>query len=112
MYQNLMEEAVTPESCRKAIGAVVGNDGAPGIDRMRAADLEKHLEAHWERIRAKLLAGIYVPTPVRRMEIKKLSGGVRMRNARRRARNPDGVGSVRPAVAVACPASRILGSSA
>jgi hypothetical protein len=39
-----MEEAVTPESYRKAIGAVVGNDGAPGIDRMQAADLEKHLE--------------------------------------------------------------------
>ena len=78
MYEKLMEEAVTPESYRKAIGAVVGNDGAPGIDRMQAADLEKHLEAHWEKIRAKLLDGIYVPTPVRRMEIKKQSGGVRM----------------------------------
>jgi group II intron reverse transcriptase/maturase len=72
-----MEKAVAPESYREAIGAVVGNEGAPGIDRMRAAELEKHLEAHWERIRAKLLAGTYVPTPVRRKEIQKPGGGVR-----------------------------------
>ena len=78
MYENLMEEAVAPENYRKAIGAVKRNDGAPGIDRMCAADLEKHLETHWEKIRAKLLAGNYVPTPVRRVEIPKPSGGVRM----------------------------------
>lgn len=73
-----MEEAVTLENYRNALGAVTRNDGAPGIDRMRAADLEKHLEIHWEKIRAKLLAGTYVPTPVRRVEIPKPSGGVRM----------------------------------
>jgi RNA-directed DNA polymerase len=78
MYENLMEEAVTLENYRNALGAVTRNDGAPGIDRMRAADLEKHLEIHWEKIRAKLLAGTYVPTPVRRVEIPKPSGGVRM----------------------------------
>ncbi len=45
---------------------------------MTAAELEKHLETHWEKIRAKLLAGTYVPAPVRRIEIPKPSGGVRM----------------------------------
>lgn len=73
-----MEEAVAPENYRNALGAVMRNDGAPGIDRMRAAELEKHLETHWEKIRAKLLAGSYVPTPVRRVEIPKPNGGVRM----------------------------------
>jgi len=77
-YENLMEEAVSPENFCKALKAVVTNDGAPGIDGMKAADLEKHLEAHWEKIRAKLLAGAYVPTPVKRVEIPKPSGGVRM----------------------------------
>ena len=77
-YENLMEEAVSPENFRKALKAVVTNDGAPGIDGMQAADLEKHLETHWEKIRAKLLAGAYVPTPVKRVEIPKPSGGVRM----------------------------------
>jgi RNA-directed DNA polymerase len=78
MYENLMEEAVAPENYRNALGAVTRNDGAPGIDRMRAAELEKHLETHWDKIRAKLLEGTYVPTPVRRVEIPKPSGGVRM----------------------------------
>jgi len=78
MYGNLMEQAVEPENVRKALQAVVANDGAPGIDRMKAAQLEKHLEAHWGKIQAKLLSGTYVPTPVRRVEIPKPSGGVRM----------------------------------
>jgi RNA-directed DNA polymerase len=78
MYENLMEEAVAPENYRNALGAVTRNDGAPGIDRMPAAELEKHLETHGEKSRAKLLAGTYVPTPVRRVEIPKPSGGVRM----------------------------------
>jgi hypothetical protein len=62
MYENLMEEAVTPENHGKALRAVLRNDGAPGIDGMRTAELKKHLETHWEKIRAKLLAGTYVPT--------------------------------------------------
>jgi group II intron reverse transcriptase/maturase len=78
MYENLMEQAVAPENYRRALEAVKRNDGAPGIDRMPAADLEKHLEIHWEKIRAKLLTGTYIPTPVRRVEIPKPSGGVRM----------------------------------
>jgi RNA-directed DNA polymerase len=78
MYENLMEAAVAPENVRTALEAVVANDGAPGIDRMKAAELEKHLEAHWDKIRAKLLSGTYVPAPVRRVEIPKPSGGVRM----------------------------------
>jgi group II intron reverse transcriptase/maturase len=78
MYENLMEQAVAPENYQQALRAVVRNDGAPGIDRMPAADLEKHLQAHWEKIRAKLLAGTYVPTPVKRVEIPKPSGGTRM----------------------------------
>lgn len=73
-----MELAIAPENYGKALGAVTGNDGAPGVDRMPAADLEKHLETHWDKIRAKLLAGTYVPAPVRRVEIPKPSGGVRM----------------------------------
>ena len=73
-----MEEAVTPENHGKALQAVLRNDGAPGIDGMRAAELKKHLETHWDKIRAKLLAGTYVPAPVRRVEIPKPSGGTRM----------------------------------
>jgi retron-type reverse transcriptase len=63
MYENLMEEAVTEENCRLALQAVMGNKGAAGIDRMTTRELERHLQTHWEKIRAKLLAGTYVPSP-------------------------------------------------
>jgi RNA-directed DNA polymerase len=63
MYENLMEEVVTDENCAAALMAVKRNKGAAGIDRMTTKELEGHLEAHWEKIRAKLLAGTYVPSP-------------------------------------------------
>ena len=73
-----MEEIVTEENLARALEAVKRNQGAPGIDRMKTTELENHLQAHWEKIRAKLLAGTWVPSPVRRVEIPKPSGGTRM----------------------------------
>jgi RNA-directed DNA polymerase len=78
MYENLMDEAVTEENRQRALKAVTQNKGASGIDRMTTNELESHLQTHWEKIRAKLLDGTYVPTPVRRVEIPKPSGGTRM----------------------------------
>ncbi len=73
-----MEAAVTDENRAHALKAVKRNKGAAGIDRMPTTELESHLQAHWEKIRAKLLAGTYVPSPVKRVEIPKPSGGTRM----------------------------------
>jgi retron-type reverse transcriptase len=78
MYENLMEEVVKPENYGKALKAVIANDGAPGIDGMKAKELNGHLLKHWPKIHAKLMAGTYVPAPVRRKEIEKLGGGTRM----------------------------------
>jgi group II intron reverse transcriptase/maturase len=72
-----MEEAVAPDNHRRALEAVTRNRGAPGIDRRTTEQLGAHLPAHGEKIRAKLLAGTYVPSPVRRVEIPKPSGGTR-----------------------------------
>ncbi len=57
MYEELMEEVVEEENVRRALKAVQRNRGAPGIDRMKTTQLERHLECHWEKIRAKLLKG-------------------------------------------------------
>ena len=73
-----MEEVVTDENCALALAAVKRNQGAAGIDRMTTKELESHLQAHWVKIRAKLMAGTYVPSPVRRVEIPEPSGGTRM----------------------------------
>lgn len=73
-----MEEAVGEENRAAALRAVTRNKGAAGIDRMETAELESHLQANWEKIKAKLLTGTYVPSPVRRVEIPKPNGGTRM----------------------------------
>ena len=78
MYETLMEAAVADENCKLALAAVKRNDGAAGIDRMTAGQLEPHLQANWWILKDKLLKGTYVPSPVRRKEIKKLSGGTRI----------------------------------
>lgn len=72
-----MEEAVRDENRARALEAVKRNQGAPGIDGRKTAELESHLQAHWEKIRAKLLGGTWVPSPVRRVEIAKPNGGTR-----------------------------------
>ncbi len=77
MYEKLMEAAVAPKACRTALAAVAANRGAAGIDGMTTEKLPAHLNAHWEKIRAKLLAGSYTPSPVRRVEIPKAGGGSR-----------------------------------
>jgi len=77
MHENLMEEVVAAEGCQRALAAVKRNRGAAGIDRMEVGQLPDHLKAHWARIRTKLLAGRYVPSPVRRVEIPKPDGGSR-----------------------------------
>ena len=78
MYEELMEEVVTQENATAAWLAVKRNGGAPGIDGMTTQQLRDHVRQHWESIRSKLLAGTYVPSPVRRVEIPKPNGGVRL----------------------------------
>jgi RNA-directed DNA polymerase len=78
MYETLMEAAVEEENCRQALKAVKRNHGAAGIDRMTTEELEEHLQANWWILKDKLLKGTYVPSPVRRVEIPKPSGGTRM----------------------------------
>lgn len=78
MHEELMEQVVTQENATAAWRAVKRNDGAPGIDGMTTEELGDHVRKHWETIAAKLLAGTYAPSPVRRVEIPKPNGGVRL----------------------------------
>jgi len=45
---------------------------------MTTEQLRAHIGAHGEKLSAKLLAGTYVPSPVRRVEIPKPNGGTRL----------------------------------
>ena len=44
---------------------------------MATTEVEKHFQAHWPKMRSKRLAGTWVPSPVRRVEIPKPNGGTR-----------------------------------
>lgn len=77
MYEQLMEQVVSRENATAAWLAVKRNGGAPGIDGMTTKQLGEHLRRHWETICTKLLAGTYVPSPVKRVEIPKPDGGKR-----------------------------------
>jgi RNA-directed DNA polymerase len=56
---------------------VVKNKGAAGVDGIGVAEFKGHLQRHWPTIKAKLLAGAYMPSPVCRVDIPKPQGGVR-----------------------------------
>jgi group II intron reverse transcriptase/maturase len=78
MHEELMEQLVGLKNSAEALAAVKRNRGAAGIDGMPAGQLGDHVAEHWESLRAKLLAGEYVPSPVRRVEIPKPNGGTRL----------------------------------
>src|SRR6201993_924522 len=73
-----MEAVVERENLKQALARVKRNKGAAGIDGMSVDDLPGYLKEHWPTIRAQLLEGAYKPQPVRRGEIPKASGGVRL----------------------------------
>jgi RNA-directed DNA polymerase len=74
----LMELVCEQENMRKALRRVERNRGAPGVDGMKTTQLRGYLRRHWEKIKVSLLDGTYKPFPVRRKEIDKPDGGVRM----------------------------------
>src|SRR5450755_2464083 len=73
-----MEAVIARENLKKALAQVRRNKGAAGIDGMTVDELPNYLKGHWPAIRAQLLDGTYKPQPVRRVEIPKASGGVRL----------------------------------
>jgi RNA-directed DNA polymerase len=73
----LWEAIFSRDNLNAALARVQSNAGAPGVDGMRVDELPEHLKAHWTSIRARLDAGQYQPSPVKRVEIPKTGGGVR-----------------------------------
>ncbi len=49
--ERLMEMILSRENMMAAYRRVVGNKGAPGIDKMTVAQLKPYLSVHWPRIR-------------------------------------------------------------
>ena len=73
----LMEAVCERGNLMLAYQRVIENKGAAGVDGIGVAEFKDHLKQHWPTIKAKLLAGDYMPQPVRRVDIPKPQGGVR-----------------------------------
>ena len=74
----LLESILERENMRVALQRVKSNKGAPGIDKMSVRQLPVYLKRHWSKIRQAILDGTYDPLPVRRKEIPKPDGGIRL----------------------------------
>jgi len=76
-HVNLLERILSRENMLKAWKRVKANKGAPGADGVTVEAFPDYLREHWPRIREALFAGAYHPSPVRRVEIPKPTGGFR-----------------------------------
>ncbi|RYR96846.1 group II intron reverse transcriptase/maturase, partial [Staphylococcus pseudintermedius] len=62
----------------KAIKKVKKNKGAPGIDGMKVSELHAHFAQYFSQITKKLLDGSYKPQAVRKVQIPKPNGKMRV----------------------------------
>ena len=76
--EQLLEVILERRNILRAMNQVIANKGAPGVDGMKTNHLKGYLKRHWPKIKQDLLSGAYRPLPVRRKEIDKPDGGVRL----------------------------------
>lgn len=74
----LLEEVLERNNMLLALKRVISNKGSHGVDGMKIDELREHIKKHWDTIKAKILESKYNPSPVRRVEISKVDGGVRL----------------------------------
>ena len=75
---SVWEQVLARSNLFAALDRVEKNAGAPGSDGLRVDELRSYLKDHWLETRASLDAETYRPWPVRRVEMPKPDGGVRM----------------------------------
>jgi RNA-directed DNA polymerase len=76
--ERLMERVLEEGNLIRALRQGQRNGGSPGIDGMTVEELPTYLKAPWPASREALLGGTYEPQPVKRVEIPKPDGGIRL----------------------------------
>ena len=76
--EHLLETILSPDNLNEAYKAVVRNKGCGGIDKMSCEQLLPWLLANKDELIRSLLDGSYRPNPVRRVEIPKDNGKMRL----------------------------------
>lgn len=74
----MLERILDRRNIENAIKAVERNGGAAGIDNMQSDELRPFVNANYQSLLKSILEGCYKPKAVRKVEIPKPQGGVRM----------------------------------
>ena len=74
----MLEEILDIRNVQRAFKQVAANKGAGGIDGMQTDELRDYLNANRQTLRKDILEGNYRPQAVRKVEIPKPQGGMRM----------------------------------
>lgn len=75
---NLMEKILSRENMFMALKRVEKNKGSHGVDGIKVDELRPFLKQNWLSIKESILKGKYKPSAVRRVEIPKPDGGIRL----------------------------------
>jgi RNA-directed DNA polymerase len=78
LNDNLMKRVLSPANLHAAWKHVHRNKGASGVDGITIEDYPLWAKQHWAATRRALEGGYYIPQAVRRVEILKPTGGVRL----------------------------------
>jgi len=74
----LLEQILSPTNMNQAYKRVKSNKGSGGIDKMEVESLRDYLVTNKDELIQSILGGSYRPNPVRRVEIPKENGKIRM----------------------------------
>jgi hypothetical protein len=74
----MLEQILSPTNLNQAYKRVKSNKGSGGVDKMEVESLLDYLVHHKEELIQSILEGTYRPNPVRRVEIPKENGKMRM----------------------------------
>lgn len=74
----LLNQILSRENMLLALRRVEANKGSHGVDMMPVQNLSQYIVENWQSIKEAILKGTYKPSLVRRVEIPKPDGGVRL----------------------------------
>jgi RNA-directed DNA polymerase len=74
----MLEEIMDRRNVEKALLQVERNGGVGGVDGMQTDELRDYLNNNYQQLRLAVISGNYKPAAVRKVEIPKGQGGVRM----------------------------------
>lgn len=74
----MLNQILSRENMIIALKRVERNKGSHGVDMMPVQTLRTHILENWHTLKTQIIEGTYEPQPVRRVEIPKSDGGVRL----------------------------------